>query len=286
MTLEEQELTRLVTAMRRHTVVSYFVIAYAFSWAIWIPMALANVRVYQGSPWPSHLPGLFGPLIAAFVMSAVIGGGVRVKDLLARLARWRVAKRWYLAALSPLAFFAVAAASMAATGQGWPDLGELGRFSGLPVVAAPVMWLLLLVTAYAEETGWRGFAVPEMLKKRSLLTTAVVIGLLWVLWHVPSMFVIENYRQMGFAIVPTFTLGIVAGSIFLAWLYRASGGSVLIVAVWHATYNLVSGTAAAHGLVAAVVSTAVMIWAVLIVFVEVRNWRRTRHAPIGRRSAA
>lgn len=279
-------MTRAVAALRRHTVISYFVIAYAFSWAIWIPMALANLRAYQGSPWPNHIPGLFGPMVAAFVMSAIVGGGVRVKDLLARMVRWRVAVRWYVAALSPLAFFAFAAVAMAATGRGWPDFGELGKFSSLPVVAAPVMWLLLLVTAYAEETGWRGFAVPEMMKKRSLLTTAIVIGLLWFLWHVPSMFVIENYRQMGVAILPTFMLGIVAGAIFLAWLYRASGDSVFIVAVWHATYNLVSGTAAAHGLVAAVVSTAVMMWAVLIVIVELWKWRRTRRAPVGLKPVA
>ncbi len=67
---------------------------------------------------------------------------------------------------------------------------------------------------------------------------------------------------MGLAIVPMLLLGMVCGSIILAWLYRASGGSILIVVLWHATYNLVSGTAAAHGLVAAVVTSAVIVWAV------------------------
>lgn len=43
----------------------------------------------------------------------------------------------------------------------------------------------------------------------------------------------------------------------LTWLYEASGGSVLMVALWHATYNLMSGTAAAHGLVAAIVSAVI-----------------------------
>jgi membrane protease YdiL (CAAX protease family) len=277
---------RLLAAMRRHTLVSYFVIAFAFSWAIWIPMAVMGARAYQGSAWPNHITGLFGPLVAAFVMSAVVAGGIGVKDLVSRMFRWRVPVRWYVVALSPLAFFAVAAVGMAATGRGWPDLAELGKFSSLPVVAAPVMWLLLLVTAYAEETGWRGFAVPEMLKRTSLLNTGLVIGLLWVLWHVPSMFVIENYRQMGLAIVPTFTLGILAGSILLAWLYRASGGSVFIVAVWHATYNLVAGTAAAHGLVAAVVSTGVMVWAVVIVIVEIRRTIKARRRPVGLTPAA
>jgi membrane protease YdiL (CAAX protease family) len=271
-------MTKIFAVIRRHTVISYFVIAYAFSWAIWIPMALAGMRIYQGSAWPSHIPGVFGPLVAAFVMSAVVGGWAAVKDLLSRMARWRVAPRWYLVALSPLLFFAIAAVAMAATGSGWPDLGELGKFTSLPVVAAPVMWLLLLVVGFPEETGWRGFAVPEMLKTRSFLSTALVIGLLWAIWHIPSLFLIESYRQMGIVMFPTLTIGLVCGSIFLAWLYRASGGSVLMVAMWHGTYNLVSGTAAAHGLVAAVVTTGVMAWAVLIVVVEVRKWWRARRA--------
>ena len=269
----------LLATVRRHSVVTYFLIAFAVSWVIWIPMALANVRVYQGSSWPSHVPGMIGPIVAAFLMSAIVGGGAGIKDLLSRLGRWHVAGRWYVVALSPLAFFAIAAVAMVATGGGLPALGELGKFSGLPVVAAPVMWLLLLVLAFAEETGWRGFAVPELLKTRSFLTTAVVVGLLWVLWHVPSFFLIDQYRQMGIAIVPMFLFGMVSGSIFLTWLYRASGGSILMVAMWHGTYNLVSGTAAAHGLVAAVVSTAVMGWAVLIVISELRKWARDRLEP-------
>ena len=273
--------------MRRHSVISYFVIAFAFTWAIWIPMALAGMRVYQGSVWPNHIPGLFGPMVAAFIMSALLSGRAGVADLVRRMFRWRVHARWYAAALSPLAFFAIAATVMAVSGQGWPDLGELGEFSSLPIVVAPVMWLLmLLVNAYPEETGWRGFAVPQLLKTRSLLKTALVVGALWALWHVPSMFVIENYRQLGLAFLPAFFLGIVSGSIFLAWLYRASGGSVFIVAVWHATYNLFAGTAAAHGTVAAIVSTGVMASAVLIVIVELRHWMNGRRKPVGLAPAA
>jgi len=268
----------LTGAMRRHSVVAYFVIAYLISWAIWIPMAALGARVYQGAAWPTHTPGLVGPIAAAFVMWAVVGGRPAIKELLRRMVRWRVAPRWYLVALSPLAFFAIAAVAMAASGQGWPDLAELGSFSGLPTVAAPVMWLLLLVAAYMEETGWRGFAVPQLLKSRSLLTTALIVGILWASWHLPSMLVIENYRELGAGFLPGFVIGIVAGSVFLAWLYRASGGSILIVSVWHATFNLFSGTAAAHGLVAAVVSTGVMLCAVVVVGLEVRAWMRSRRS--------
>jgi hypothetical protein len=80
------------------------------------------------------------------------------------------------------------------------------------------------------------------------------------------------------AIIPMFTLGIVSGSVLLTWLYRGSGGSAFVVALWHACYNLVSGTAAAGGLLAAIVSTGVMVWATVIVVAEVRRGRRERGA--------
>jgi hypothetical protein len=95
------------------------------------------------------------------------------------------------------------------------------------------------------------------------------------------MFVIDNYQQIGITLLPMFTLGIVSGSILLAWLYRGSGGSVFVVALWHGSYNLVSGTAAAGEAAAAIVSMAVIVWAVVIVLVEVRRARRG-HGPTSR----
>jgi membrane protease YdiL (CAAX protease family) len=135
------------------------------------------------------------------------------------------------------------------------------------------MWLAILaLNAFPEEAGWRGFAVPELLQTRRLLSTGLLVGVFWALWHLPSLFFIETYRGLGTTFIPAFFLGVVSGSVFLAWLYSASGGSVLIVALWHATYNLFSGTAGAQGPVAAMVSTGVMAWAGLIVIAELRKW--------------
>jgi hypothetical protein len=56
------------------------------------------------------------------------------------------------------------------------------------------------------------------------------------------------------------------GAIFLTWLYNSSGGSILIVAVWHGLFDYVTAcTECKSGLVAATVSTLVMIWAVVVV---------------------
>ena len=259
--------------IRAHRVSAFFILAFALSWAVWIPMVLAGVTVQQASAWPTHVPGLLGPAIAAYVVAALLG---EQRQLLRRTVRWRVAPVWYLVALSPLAAFAVVSVV-----QGSVDIGGLGRFSGLPLVAVPVMLVLLVLAAFAEEIGWRGFAVDRLLQKNKLLVTAGIVGVFWACWHLPLFLVIANYRELGPSVLPMFVLGILSGAVFLAWLYRASGGSILICALWHGGYNLVTGTAAATGMVAAVVSAAVMVAAAAIVVIEI--WRQT-HSGSSRRA--
>jgi hypothetical protein len=53
---------------------------------------------------------------------------------------------------------------------------------------------------------------------------------------------------------------------------------VLLVALWHGCYDLVTGTAAASAVPAAVVTTGVMVWAVAIVVAEVRRVHRVGSA--------
>ena len=60
---------------------------------------------------------------------------------------------------------------------------------------------------------------------------------------------------------------------------RGGGGSILLVALWHGLFNLVSGTAAATGVLAAVVRTVVMAQALLLVALDLQARRRGRPSP-------
>jgi uncharacterized protein len=261
---------------------AFFALAYALSWAWVVPLALTHQVVRRGDGWPTHAPALLGPLVAAFAVTAWTAGRPGVRELLARMGRWRVAPRWWLVALSPIAFLAVTLAGLLVAGQDLPAVADFGRFSGTPAVG--VVGALLIITfvgSLGEETGWRGFALPRLQRRLGALSATLVLAPLWWLWHLPQFFVIATYRDFQpFEYVSMF-LGLTCGAFVLTWLYNRSGGSVLLVVVWHGLYNFVAATQAAVGTIAAVVSTLVMVQALVLLAFELRARRHGRPSLLG-----
>ena len=229
--------------------------AYTLSWGYWVPLVLTGQVVRLGGS-ASQFPGLIGPVVAAFVVTAVTDGRTGVADLARRVIRWRVPVRWWLFAVgSPLVLVA-AALVVLALGLGLPDLRGFGRMAGLPQWGVLFVWLVfVLVNGLGEETGWRGFALPLLRRRHGTLKASLLLVPIWAGWHLPLFFLLQSYRDLGPIGLPGFLIGLACGSIVLAWLYESASGSVLIAAAWHGTYNLTVATAAGSGTVAAVVST-------------------------------
>jgi membrane protease YdiL (CAAX protease family) len=269
---------RFRTWVRSHALAAYFTLVLALTWAWWIPLAVGGSIVRPGAS-ATHVPGLLGPMLAAFAVTALAYGRAGVRDLLSRMCRLRIGLGWFVFSMaSPVVVYLLATVAMRVAGGVWPNWSDLGRFGGLPDLGVPVAWLLLvLIDGFGEEVGWRGFAYPRLRQNRSLLRSALILAVPWAIWHLPSFFFLETYRQLGATILPGFFLGLAAGSIVFAWLYEKTHGSILAVALWHGSYNLVSATVAARGVPAAVVSTAVMVWAVVIAAGELR---RRRPSPV------
>lgn len=257
--------------VRRHRLASYLAVAAAVSWSWWVAMALDGQIVRPGGT-TSHFPGLFGPMIAAFAVAVLADGLCGARDLAGRMLRWRTSPRWYALSVAPSLVFATAIMLLAITGGPVPTVGQLARYSGLPEVGLPAVILLaFLGNGFGEEVGWRGFAMPTLRTNHGFLRAAVTVGVIWALWHVPSFGVIETYRTMGLAIVPIFAIGLGSGAIVFGWLYERSGGSILIVALAHLSLNMATATEAGRGLPQALVTTAIVVWAVLIVVAELRG---------------
>ncbi len=155
---------------------------------------------------------------------------------------------------------------------------DLWTYSGVgtSLGAVPTILIVFLFNGLGEEAGWRGFAVPRLLRNRSLTATSLIVAAMWAPWHLPLFFMMESFEAFTVPEIVGWVVGLTAGSFLLTWLYRGSGGSVLLVAIWHTTFNFLSATPAASGTVAAITSTAVMIAAATIVVADRRSRRAAR----------
>jgi len=262
--------------LRRHPLAVYFAGAYALTWSVWIPLAASGARVDFGSA-ATHVPGLFGPAPAALLITAATSGANGVGRLLLSCISFRGGLRWLaFAVLSPLAAFAVAALF-----TGVPPLSGLGEFAGFPEAGVLPLWFMLLLAAYGEEIGWRGFALPRLQRTRSALGATVLLACAWAGWHAPAFVLLAAWAGMTPGAMAGFFLGMLGGAFVLTWLYNRTGGSVLLAALWHASFNLVTGSRAGRGAMAAAVSTAAMLFGFALAALDVRARKRGGRAVLG-----
>ena len=126
--------------------------------------------------------------------------------------------------------------------------------------------------------GWlAGYALPQLQRRFSPLASSLILAGLWFGWHLPQFFVIATYRDFGPVQYVGMFLGLASGAVVLTWLYNRSGGSILLVVVWHGLYNVVAATQAATGTLAAVVSTLIMIQGAVLIVTDL--WARRRGQP-------
>lgn len=168
----------LRTHARQRPVVLYFVLAYFVSWVCWFPAIVADGPVTEGLIFV----GGWGPATAAVVVTALRGDSV--KTWFRGIFRWRVAARWYVFALAlPVAMIAAVSVPFVALGHDL-DSSLLGERL---VAYLPVLVLVSVAGGGNEELGWRGFALPELLKRRSPLRATLMLGVLWAIWHLPLL---------------------------------------------------------------------------------------------------
>lgn len=131
----------------------------------------------------------------------------------------------------------------------WPALRTdlVPGVADLPGVAGPVLGLLaaLLVTvcldagALLEENGWRGYALPLLLRRYSPVAASVILGLAWAAWHYPVKY--NAFGEYGVgggaAYLGAFTLKIVLLTLVITHFWRRVGGSTLLAVALHGLSN-------------------------------------------------
>jgi membrane protease YdiL (CAAX protease family) len=228
--------------VHRHPLVAYFALAYGISWLLWAPLWLPAFGVGGLPVLPfHHALGALGPITAAFLVSTMETGLAGPLDLFRRMGLWRGRLVWVaVALLVPFALLALAAVGASLVGAeslslaGFGSSREFPQFSALGFLAYNIVSF-----GYGEEVGWRGFVLPRLQTRHSAFVATLLLTLGWALWHTPLFFYRPGYMTMGVADIVGWFLSFLTGAVLLTWLYNESRGSLLVVALFHATVDIV-----------------------------------------------
>jgi len=187
-----------------------------------LPGPVAFVLLGLGSLVPSTL---------GLVFIGLLRGKAGVRRVLRRLVHGRIGLRWYLAVLA-LAMLVPLAVGVSVLMGGDTPVVDNTIFGVLFLFA----FMIFPGSALGEEIGWRGFVLPRMQARHSALKASLLIGILWGPWHLPLW--LTGSEGHPISLYVPFVVAVVASSVFYTWLYNNTGGSLLIVVLYHAASNL------------------------------------------------
>ena len=258
----------LIQTLKRHPLLTYFVLAYVLSWACWIPMAIfketVSFRFYVFYFLGNIMPSLLGILL-----TALFSGKSGLGGLFRRLGQVRVPLIWYAVVL-----LLVPGLQLVAVGV--PTL--LGKasitfaWSGLVVLNA-------FRAGLSEELGWRGFALPRLQASFQALPASLLLGVLWGLWHLPYLIAFGQLplTSAGLVFVISFVLGTTAYSVLFTWVYNNTKGSLFLMVLFHTVID-VPIVAAGNSWMAAVLYPILLWSAVALVVLMAGPARLSRAA--------
>lgn len=227
--------------LARHPSLSFCILAFVISWAIWVPLALDHLGVFR-TRFPAALVllgrqlGTLGPAVAATIIARIADGRGGARALWSQLGRWRVRWTWYAAAL--LVFPALLAVAALA----YRLLPGAQPLPAVPFSAAnlAVTVIILAISVVGEEVGWRGFALPRIQRSATALVASLLLGGIWTLWHLPFWVVLGELETFGWSYWLLSLAWITAGSVYLAWLMNNTGNSLPMALLFHGGYNVLS----------------------------------------------
>ena len=215
----------------RHPLFSFFSLAIVLTWVFALPALLFDLPFK-----PFQTAGAYGPLLAAVIVSAALGGD-ELRSLFGRMTNLRFGLRWYLLAIfgNVLLYLLVTGLSGAPLMQALAD-----KWTLIFTLYLPALFTSFLINPIGEETGWTGFATPHLQKLFSPWLSAVILGVLWAVWHLPGYFVPSEMGTFN----PVNFIFFMLSSIFirLVWMWAINNahGSGLVGILLHASSNAVS----------------------------------------------
>ena len=233
-------MTTIKAFIKSHPVLTYFALTFAISWgAILVVVGPGGLPVTTEQLTMLGLATLLGPSVAGILLTGLASGRVGLRELLSRLLRWRVGARWYAVALltAPLSTAAVLLALSLLSPEFLPVIFTSDDKATLLLTGIAAG----LVVGFFEELGWTGFAIPRLRLRYSVLTTGLIVGVLWGAWHYLLFWESDSFSgalPLALLLARLFSW-LPAYRVLMVWVYDRTG-SLLVAMLMHV--SLVAST--------------------------------------------
>jgi membrane protease YdiL (CAAX protease family) len=219
----------MLTLLRRFPVAGFCTAALLFEWGAFA--IVVGRRWSRGETMqPADAFLLFPLLVLSMAALGIIGSVLLlrpdIEPLSRRAGRWRVPLRWYLPiVLPPLAIYLV--------------LQGLAAWMSPSFAPGLFAWGILigLFPGICEELGWMGYLFPRIRADHGAFTSALILGVLWALWHLPVLNYLGAAGPHGasfMAFAGAFAGVLVAFRVIMVWVYEHTR-SVLLMQLLHAS---------------------------------------------------
>lgn len=222
----------VIKFIRSHPLVVYFGLAYALSALALLVIGPPDLSGKE--PVPTSSLVMFPVLVVGVGLSgvgltALLAGSAGLRDLRARATHWRLGIWAFALLIPPIGITAVLMAfRLVASPAFAQDIFRVFSAIGIGIG---------LVAGTFEELGWTGFAYPRMSSRFGPLPGALLLGLLWGIWHFPvadSLGAATPHGRYFPAFFASFVVAMVAMRVLIAWVYTNTG-SVLAAQLIHAS---------------------------------------------------
>jgi membrane protease YdiL (CAAX protease family) len=200
---------------------AYFALAFAISWGgALLAEGAGGDRVHV------FLAMIAGPSLASLALQGTRG----LRDLVARLGRWRLGWRWWAMLLVAPACLAAVLAALALASPSFAPSRPSAAVAASAFAGG-------LVAGLFEELGWTGFATPRLVARFGWRRGAVWLGILWAGWHGLADFLFgARYGALWLPHFLEWFVALTAFRVLMTWCWTRTG-SLLLAVLLHASFT-------------------------------------------------
>lgn len=169
--------------IKRHPISFFILFSCLISWIFLYPSYQILLSQEGFHPWALiGLIGAYGPAITAILIQSV-EDRAGLRPLLRSLIKFKVSTVTYLMAmLLPIILYLFAYFLALEITKSALQFDLIDGLKDIPI------WFLLAIPfgPMGEELGWRGYLLPKLLERNSIVVSTILVGWVWGFWHLAS----------------------------------------------------------------------------------------------------